>query len=141
MQGDDPGLLDPIPNGEALATLLANRLTSRSDFGTRMDIQIFDAYDDNCIPGIGTPGRDLYRNRWETESWIRYQPRDLVHVTPTRDTAIGSFEVGDLVGIDIPLEYGTTTFAQRVYEFTVSWTAEDSVLALSELQTSPTADG
>jgi hypothetical protein len=136
--GDDPLLPDPIPNGESLATLLANRATSRTTYGVRMDIQIFDAYDDNCIPGIGTPGRDLYRTRWETESWIRQQPRDLVHVTPTRETAIGSFDIGDLVGIEIPI-LGISA-AQRVYEYTVSWDT-DGVLALSELQTSPTADG
>jgi hypothetical protein len=145
--GDDPGLPDPIPNGESLATLLANRLSSRSTYGTRMEIQIFDAGEcqpgdpaDTCCGGdpLTALFRGIYRNRWETESWIRYQPRDLVHVTPTRDTAIGSFDIGDLVGIEIPI-LGINA-AQRVYEYTVSWDT-DGVLALSELQTSPTADG
>lgn len=146
--GDDPGLPDPIPNGASLATLLANRASSRSTYGVRMDIQIFDAGE--CTPSDPTAEccggdpltatfRELYRRRWETESWIRQQPRDLVHVTPTRETAIGSFDIGDLVGIEIPV-LGINA-AQRVYEYTVSWTAEDSTLALSELQTSPTADG
>lgn len=151
VQGDDPGLPDPIPNGEARATLLANRLTSRSTYGTRMDIQIFDAgecslgaggvWDTDCCGGdpLTAQFRELYRNRWETESWIRYQPRDLVHVTPTRETEIGSFDIGDLVGIEIPI-LGISA-AQRVYEYTVSWSGEDSTLQLSELQTSPTADG
>lgn len=139
VQGDDPNLPDPLPNGESLATLLVNRLTSRSTYGTRMDIQIFDAFDEDCCgSAVGTPGRMLYRTRWETESWIRNGPRDLVHITPTRDTAIGSFDIGDLVGVEIPIE--GISAAQRVYTYTVSWDT-DGVLALSELQTSPTADG
>lgn len=145
--GDDPGLPDPIPNGEALATLLANRLTSRTNVGTRMDIQIFDAGE--CSPSDpasaccgGNPltatMRELYRNRWATESWIRNQPRDLVHITPNREEAIGTFGIGDLVGVEIPIE--GINAAQRVYAYTVAWD-NDGVLALSELQTSPTADG
>ena len=143
--GDDPGLPDPIPNGETLATLLANRLTSRSTYGVRMDVQIFDAGE--CAPGEtdccgGDPNtavfRELFRNRWETESWIRQQPRNLVHITPTRESEIGIFDIGDLVGIDIPVV--GVSGAQRVYAYTVSWD-NDGVLAIQELQTSPTADG
>ena len=142
VQGDDPGLPATLPNGELLTTLLANRLTSRSSYGTRMDIQIFDAFDDNCCgSAVGTPGRDLYRNRWETESWIRNSPRELIHITPTRETEIGSFDIGDLVGVEaVAAVRGGFSGAQRVYEYTVSWD-NDGVLALSELQTSPTADG
>jgi hypothetical protein len=138
--GDDPGLPDPIPNGASLATLLADRATSRTTYGVRMDIQIFDAYDDNCVPGIGTPGRDLYRNRWAIESWIRQQPRELIHITPTRETGIGLFDIGDLIGVEaVATVRGGFSGAQRVYEYTVNWD-QDGVLALSELQTSPTGD-
>lgn len=138
--GSDLLLPDPIPNGASRATLLANRLTSRSTYGVRMDIQIFDAYDDNCIPGFGTPGRMLYRNRWEIESWIRQSPRDLIHVTPTRETAIGDFDIGDLVGVEaVAAVRGGFSGAQRVYEYTISFD-NDGVLALQELQTSPTGD-
>ena len=139
--GDDLLLPDPIPNGESRATLLADRATSRTNYGVRMEIQIFDAADDDCIPGYGTFGRDLYRNRWETESWIRQQPRELIHITPTRETAIGTFGIGDLVQVEATAAVrGGFSGAQRVYSYTVSWD-EDGVLALSELQTSPTADG
>lgn len=139
--GDDGALPDPIPNGEARATLLANRQISRTTYGARMEVQIFDAADDDCVPGFGTFGRDLYRNRWETESWIRQQPRELIHVTPTRETEIGTFDIGDLVGVEaVAAVRGGFSGAQRVYEYTTSWD-EDGVLALSELQTSPTADG
>lgn len=138
--GDDPLLPDPIPNGAALATLLANRLTSRTTYGARMEIQIYDAYDDNCVPGVGTPGRNLYRRRWETESWIRYQPRELIHITPTRETEIGTFDIGDLVGVQADAAVrGGFSGAQRVYGYTTEW-GGDGVLALSELQTSATAD-
>lgn len=139
--GDDPGLPDPIPNGESLATLLADRSASRSTYGVRMDIQIFDATDDDCVPGWGTYGRDLYRNRWATESWIRQQPRELIHITPTRETQIDAFDIGDLVGVSASSAVrGGFSGAQRVYEYSISW-EDDGVLFLSELQTSPTADG
>jgi hypothetical protein len=145
--GTDSQLPLVLPNGVSRATLLADRLTSRGTYGTRMDIQIFDAAE--CVSGgsasdccQGDPStalyRELYRNRWETESWIRQQPRELVYVTPTRDTAIGDFDIGDLIAVEIPIL--SISAAQRVYEYTVSWSGDDSVLAYSELQTSPTAD-
>jgi hypothetical protein len=129
-------LPDPLPNGADLTTFLADRISDRSTYGARMDIQIFDARDQDCA-GLGSPERGIYLNRWETESWIRNQPRDLVHVTPVREAEIGTFGIGDLVGIDIPIE--GINAAQRVYGYTVSWD-NDGVLALSELQTSDTAD-
>lgn len=150
VQGDDPGLPLTIPNGQSRATLLANRLTSRTTYGTRMEVQIFDAGEctiadpDTCCDPTGDPlialYREVYRNRWETESWIRYQPRELIHITPTRETEIGTFDIGDLVGVSASAAVrGGFSGAQRVYEYTVNWD-EDGVLALTELQTSPTAD-
>ena len=139
VQGSDT-FPDPIPNGESVATLLANRTTSQSTYGVRMEIQIFDATDDDCVPGWGTFGRELYRNRWTTESWIRQSPRDLIHITPTRETAIGSFDIGDLVGVSASSAVrGGFSGAQRVYEYSIGW-EDDGVLFISELQTSPTAD-
>jgi hypothetical protein len=140
VQGDDTGLPATLPNGASKATLLANRLTGRAAYGTRMDIQIFDATDDDCVPGWGTFGRELYRNRWLTESWIRNVPRNLVHITPTRETEIMGFDIGDIVGVTASSAVrGGFSGAQRVYEYTISWD-ENGVLALSELQTSDTAD-
>ena len=149
VQGDDPGLPDPIPNGEALATLLANRLASRAAYGVRMDVQIFDAGE--CTPADPTAEccggdpltalfRGVWRNRWESESWIRQSPRELIHITPTRETAIMTFDIGDLVGVSASSAVrGGFSGAQRVYEYSISW-EDDGVLFLSELQTSPTAD-
>jgi hypothetical protein len=138
--GDDLLLPDPLPNGASRATLLANRLTGRAAYGTRMDIQIFDATDDDCVPGWGTYGRDLYRTRWETESWIRNVPRNLIHITPTRGTEIMGFDIGDIVGVSATgAVRGGFSGAQRVYEYTIGWD-DDGVCFLSELQTSDTAD-
>jgi hypothetical protein len=141
---DDPCLPDPIPNGQTKSALIHLRETvSQPLYGVRMDIQIFDAWDElfNCepqpAPDCSDLGKYLYRNRWESESWIRAQPRDLVHVTPIRDAEIGTFDIGDLVGVEIPL-IGVSA-AQRVYAYTVSWD-NDGVLALGELETSDTAD-
>lgn len=139
----DPCLPDPIPNGELLATLQFRRLLAQSTYGVRMDIQIFDGFD-GCEKEPGTPPpctiptRALWRSRWESESWIRSAPRDLVHITPTRETEIGTFDIGDIVGVEIPIL--SVSAAQRVYAYTISWDS-DGVLALSELQTSDTADG
>ncbi len=104
-----------------------------------MDIQIFDAYDD-CM-GVPIVGRELYRRRWQIESWLRAQPRELIHITPTRETEIGTFDVGDRVGVEATSAVrGGFSGAQRVYEYTVSWDA-DGVLELSELQTSADNEG
>lgn len=109
-------------------------------WGVRMKIDIFDAYDDNCIPGFGTPGRDLYRRQWQEFSWLSAFPREIIHVTPTRDTEIGTFGIGDIVGVEATTDVrGGFSGAQRVYEYTISWD-QDSVLTLSELQTSADAE-
>lgn len=115
------------------------RQDSRDDYGVRMDIQIFDAYDD--CGGVATVGRDLFRKRWQTESWLRAQPREIIHITPTRETEIGTFDIGDLVGVEaVAAVRGGFSGAQRVYEYTVSWD-QDGVLELSELQTSADNEG
>ncbi len=143
--GDDPNLAYP-PGGAlsppASATnnqLGVLRVASETAYGVRMDIQIFDAYDD-CM-GVGTVGRDLYRKRWQQESWLRAQPREIIHVTPTRETEIGTFDIGDLVGVEaVSAVRGGFSGVQRVYEYTVSWD-NDGVLELSELQTSADNEG
>jgi hypothetical protein len=113
---------------------------SGTGYGVRMKIDIFDAYDDGCIRGFGTPGRQLYRRIWQEYSWIAAGPREIIHVTPTRDTEIGTFGIGDLVTVEASAAVrGGFSGVQRIYEYTISWD-EDSVLALGELQTSSDAD-
>lgn len=143
--GDDPLLA--YPPGGALSPPASStdnqlgvlRVDSQADHGVRMEIPIYDAYDD-CA-GVGTVGRDLYRYRWQQESWLRAQPLELMHITPTRETEIGTFDIGDLVGVEaVAAVRGGFSGAQRVYEYTVSWD-QDGVLELSELQTSANNEG
>ena len=143
--GDDlsmaypPGGQNIPPNSSTNNQLGVLRMASKAAYGVRMDIQIYDAYD-NCA-GVGAVGRDLYRRRWQQESWLRAQPREIMHVTPIRETEIGTFDIGDIVGVEATSAVrGGFTGAQRVYEYTVSWDA-DGVLELSELQTSADNEG
>jgi hypothetical protein len=146
IQGDDPGLAYP-PGGQSVppcdtgptgATNPIGELTcsSREEFDVRMDIQIFDAKGDEAIVA-----HNLYRRLWQIEQYLRAQPRTLVHVTPTRDTAIGEFDIGDLVLCEASSEVlGGFSGAQRIYEYTISWD-EDSVAEVGELQVSSDQEG
>lgn len=129
---DDPGLDDP-----PLSDVVACRVASQAAVGVRMQVQIFDSLGDDCIDENGLdPGRDLYRWLWLAESWARCRPRELIHITPTRGTAIGAFDIGDLVGVSAGASVrGGFSGAQRVYQYTISWD-EDGPFELSELQTS-----
>ncbi len=144
VQGDDPLLA--YPPGGALSPPASStnnqlgvlRVNSRTDYGVRMDIQIYDA--DDCLGG-SSAGRNLWRRRWQQESWARAQPREIIHVTPTRETEIGTFDIGDLVGVEATTAVrGGFSGVQRVYQYTVSWD-NDGVLELSELQTSADNEG
>lgn len=136
VQGDDPGL-PGYPASDPYAAVITCRDASRTTYGVRMDIQIFDGASDNCVgPGGTDPGRELYRWLWIAESWARCDPRTLIHVTPTRGTAISSFDIGDLVGVTLGSGIcGGISGAQRVYQYTISW-GPDGPFELSELQTS-----
>lgn len=140
--GDDPGLAYP-PGGAlsppASATnnqLGVSRYQSQQDFDVRMEIKIFD--------GRGDPSsaRELYRRLWQIESWFRAQPQTLIHVTPTRDTEIGQFGIGDLVLVEATSDVrGGFSGAQRVYAYTISWDAAESVPSIGELQVSSDQEG
>jgi hypothetical protein len=134
-----PGGRNSPPASSGNNQLGALRISSQAAYGVRMDIQIFDAYD--ACAGVGTVGRDLFRKRWQQESWLRAQPREIIHVTPTRETEIGTFDIGDRVGVEaVAAVRGGFSGVQRVYEYTVSWD-NDGVLELSELQTSADNEG
>jgi hypothetical protein len=121
----------------AFSTVDSCRDSSQSAVGVRMQIQIFDSLGEDCIGKTGLdPGRDLFRWMWLAESYARCTPRDLVHITPTRGTAIGSFDIGDIVAVSAGSSVrGGFSGAQRVYQYTISWD-EDGPFELSELQTS-----
>lgn len=145
--GDDPDLAKP-PWGKSVNAdnsqfigadnpLGEKIYNSRQDYGVRMKIDVFDGYDEDCIPGIGNPGRTLYQYQWQIFSWFSADPREIVHITPADDTFIGCFGIGDLIGVDITSDVkGGISGTQRVYQYTVSWEATPSVLTLSEIQTS-----
>lgn len=152
VQGFDTGLAYP-PGGRSVNTdnsqyVAANNqlgekiYASRLRYGVRMKIDVFDAYDEDCIPGFGTVGRDLYRFQWQVFSWFASEPKDIVHVLPTDDTYIGCFGIGDLVHVEGSSHVkGGFSGSQRVMEYTVSWEATPSLLTLSEIQTSADAEG
>jgi hypothetical protein len=143
--GDDPcfnGGVCSSPGAAGMETAFTTsvdpcRDASRTTYGVRMDVQIFDGAGGNCVGPDGIDvDRDLYRWNWLAESWARCDPRTLIHVTPTRGTAIGDFDIGDLVGITLGSGVcGGISGAQRVYQYTVSWSS-DGPFELSELQTS-----
>lgn len=134
--GTDPGLADP-PQSD----ILSLRAAAQADYGVRMDIRIFDAESDNCRDPAVAYSRELYRRLWQIESWLRAQPHELIHIVPTRETAIGSFDIGDLVRVRAGARVrGGFDGVQRIYQYTISWDS-DGVLALGELQTSPSQEG
>lgn len=144
--GDDP-CLDVQLGAAAMTALQAKRLASRSTYGVRMEIQEFET---NTLQKeqqpLGTcvdldPTRSMFRQLWFWESNIRALPRTLYHITPTRDTAINAFDIGDIVTVRCtPQVRGGFDGWQRIYEYTVSWDNQ-GVLALSEFITSPDQEG
>jgi hypothetical protein len=143
VQGDDPDLAYPPGGANSPPASAVNnqlgvlRMTSRSTYGVRMMIRIYDARGDEA-----TVGRDLYRRLWQIESWLGAQPLELVHITPTRETEIGTFDIGDLITVEASSAVrGGFSGAQRIYEYTISWEAQGSTLELAELQTSVNSEG
>jgi hypothetical protein len=133
---DDPGLADP-PQTD-IETL---RAAAQGQYGVRMEIKIFDAESENCRDPAVNFSRELYRRLWQIESWLRAQPHELIHITPTRETEIGSFDIGDLVMVRAGAAVrGGFSGVQRIYQYTIGWDS-DGVLALDELQTSPSQEG
>ncbi|GIV03623.1 MAG: hypothetical protein KatS3mg015_2453 [Fimbriimonadales bacterium] len=143
---DDPCL--PVQLGSAaMSALLARRSASQAAYGVRMEIQEFDVdtLSKEQEP-LGTcaqldPVKLLFRRQWYQESWIRSVPRTIVHITPVRGVGVGSFDIGDLVGVAVaPSVRGGFMGKQRVYGYSVSWD-EDSVLEVSEIETSADQEG
>lgn len=144
--GDDP-CLDVQIGAANITALQAKRLASRSTHGVRMEIQEFevgelaDEQEPDGVCVVLDPTRSLYRQLWYWESSIRVGPRTLYHITPTRETAINAFDIGDLVTVRCtPLVRGGFDGFQRIYEYTVSWN-DQGVLALTDFVTSPDQEG
>jgi hypothetical protein len=146
IQGDDPGL-DYPPGGESWppcdnGPLLGNEIGywtchSRTLYDVRMEIKIYDARGDEA-----PVAHNLYRRLWQLESYLRAQPRNIVHVTPVRDYGIGLFDIGDLITVEAVADVnGGFSGGQRVYAYTISWTADESVCEMGEIQVSGDQQG
>lgn len=121
---DDPGLPDP-PETDLNEMIL----DSRVQYGVRMDIRIYDQNSDD------TAAKPLYWRLWQEESFLRLQPRTLVHVTPIRGLS-PTFDIGDLITVSAGAAFrGGFTGIQRVYARTIQWD-EDGVVDLGEIVTS-----
>ncbi len=124
------------PPASPLANIIGTtRYFSQVYWDVRMDIRIFDARGDEA-----SVGHELYRRLWQEEQFLRSLPVNIVHITPTRDTEIGAFDIGDIVTVTLASDVaGGITGGQRIYQYTVAWDT-DSVPALSELQVSSDAE-
>jgi hypothetical protein len=139
IQGDDPCLErmmgepnDDPPRGITWAEFLSMRTASQAQYGVRMNIQMFDT----DLIGRATKGSDpcldpakyLYRKQWLIEQYLRMQPRQLVYITPVRGTPVGTFDIGDSIGVEAASYVrGGFSGAQRVYGYTATWDAEGVV--------------
>jgi hypothetical protein len=133
--GTDSGLSDP-----PRSAVLARRALSQTRVGVRMEVQIHDALgeDEGSFFGVY---RELYRWLWLAESWARAVPRSLYYVELARDQEIGTFGIGDLVTVRCTDQVrGGFSGVQRIYEYTMKWD-QDSVMSISDVQTSPDNEG
>jgi hypothetical protein len=143
--GDDTGLPGfGMPGTPPYSNVIARRSASQTAHGVRMKIDIFDAYDNDCIPNFGTPGHQLYRYQWIIYSYLAAVPRELIHIIPVRDSMVGCFDIGDLVHVEATAAVrGGFSGSQRVYGYTTAWETTNAgpVLSLDELQTSADNEG
>ncbi len=121
---------------------------SRELYDARMEVRVQDALavgggsEDTPCREVEIVDHNIWRWQWQNESWLRCFPRNLIHITPTRDTAIGDFDIGDLVLVEATAEVkGGFSGVQRIYSYTISWDSSESVPAISELQTSSDGEG
>lgn len=112
--------------------VIENYEISQAQWGVRMDVRTFEARGDDFMQAYC-----LYRYNWMLEAWFRANAQTLIHITPTRDTPIGDFDIGDVILVEAsPDVKGGFSGVQRVYEYTISWEASESVPELSEIQVS-----
>jgi hypothetical protein len=116
------------------ATVEARVDNSRLKYGVFMDVRIYDANKNEY------EFRDAYAHLWQTESYLRAEPREMLFVTPTRNGPYDLFdlELGDTLRVSAfdGIRRGFTAAVQRVYAFTVT-VDEDMVEHIHDLETSP----
>jgi hypothetical protein len=119
----------------ALGTFIQS---SRDDLGVFMQIPIYDNF------GTETSARLLYVQSWLTESLIRAKPRELVYLTPDRDSpgsaVVGAFDIGDIIAVNVGTRARVVSSGvQRIYGYQID-IDDDAVEALGELVVSPDQD-
>jgi hypothetical protein len=105
------------------ATVQAAINNSRTTYLPRMQVKILDA--DYVTAHV------LYLHYWMRESFLRANPKTLVHLTPDRGIA-PSFGVGDKIHVQAGTSFGGGfSGSQRVYQYTYRWDV-DGVIELGE---------
>ncbi len=92
--------------------------------------------------GVENDSRPLYTALYNSEAGWRVEPRNLLYITPSKDTkalfqAPQAFDIGDQITINLGDDVGHDAISdkQRVYGYTKTWSREN-VASLSELVTS-----
>lgn len=122
---------DPPGWRAAVETRIDN---SRLKYGVFMDIMVYDANRNEI------EFRDAYAHLWQTMSYLRAEPREMLYITPTRNGPFDIFdiEMGDRIRVSAfdGIRRGFSNAIQRVYGWTVS-VDEDMVESFTEFETSP----
>lgn len=123
----------PDPPQSAITTRMNN---SRSKYGVFMDVRIYDA-NRNENEAVH---RQLFARLWQTELYLRSEPREMLFATPTRNGPYDPFDIdfGDTIRVSAfdGIRRGFTQAVQRVYGYTVT-VDPDMVEHVVELETSP----
>jgi hypothetical protein len=120
-----------LPANPALEALVH---AARSELGVFMDLEFYDN------AGNEASARPLYVTLWLLESLLRTKPREMLYVTPVRGIAPGSFNIGDVITVNIGSKARRATAGeQRIYGFTVT-IDDDGVEELDEFMCSPDQD-
>jgi hypothetical protein len=116
------------------STVETRRLNSQAKYGVFMDIHIYDANKNE------NEYRDAYAHLWQTEVYLRSEPREMLYITPTRNGPFDIFdlEIGDTIRVSAfdGIRRGFSMAKQRIYGYTVT-VDPDMVEAFIEFETSP----
>jgi hypothetical protein len=131
-EGGSTSLPDEPPGFNA--AVLSRMNNSRAKYGIFMDVRIYDANNNEH------EYRHMYAQLWQTETYLRSEPREMLYITPTRNGPYDVFDVkmGDRIRVSAfdGIRRGFSMAIQRVYGYTVN-VDEDMVEAFTEFETSP----
>lgn len=120
-----------LPPNPPLETLV---MDGRAELGVFMDLEFFDNQ------GSEASAWPLYETLWLIESELRAKPREMLYVTPVRGIGAGTFDLGDVITVNIGSKARRATSGeQRIYGYSVT-IDDDGVEELGEFQCSPDQD-